>query len=126
MSIFEGINKVIKQLSPMKSSITLFHYIDEDIKIDIVARFDGDNLIIDGYDIGKRVEEAWGDSDYEYIMTIPACNLPQLYRLLDVEVGDRRALLETLAIRFNGNKCFSALGEFLDKNSIEHDTFTWT
>ena len=103
MSIFEGINKVIKQLSPMKSSITLFHYIDEDIKIDIVARFDGDNLIIDGYDIGKRVEEAWGDSDYEYVMTIPAESLPTLYGLLGVKVGDRTALLNALSKRFHGN-----------------------
>ena len=47
----------------MKKSITLYHLEREDIKIDIVARFDKGDLIIDGYDIGKTVEEAWGDRD---------------------------------------------------------------
>lgn len=109
----------------MKESITLYHLHREDIKIDIVARFEKDKLIIDGYDIGKTVEEAWGDSDYEYVMTIPASSLPPLYRLLGVEVGDRKRLLGALAKRFHGNKCFSSLGDFLDQNGIEHETFTW-
>ena len=109
----------------MKKSITLYHLEREDIKIDIVARFEKDKLVIDGYDIGKTVEEIWGDSDYEYIMTIPAKNLPPLYRLLGVEGDDRKTFLEALAKRFHGNKCFSALGGFLDQNGIEHETFTW-
>jgi len=109
----------------MKESITLYHLEREDIKIDIVARFEKNKLIIDGYDIGKTVEEAWGDSDYEYVMTIPASSLPEIYRLLDVEVGDRRRLLEALAERFQGNHCFSAIGDFLEKNNIEHESFTW-
>lgn len=109
----------------MKESITLYHLEREDIKIDIVARFAEGKLIIDGYDIGKTVKEAWGDSDYEYIMTIPATSLPVLYRVLGVKVGDRKRLLKALAKRFNGNKCFSALGDFLDQNGIAHDTFTW-
>ena len=109
----------------MKESITLYHLEREDIKVNIVARFEKDRLIIDGYDIGKTVDEAWGDSDYEYIMTIPAKRLPRLYGLLGVEEGDRKTLLDTLAKRFHGNKCFSAIGNFLDQNSIEHETFTW-
>ncbi len=110
----------------MKESITLFYLENENIKINIVARFEEDKLIIDGYDIGKRVEEAWGDSDYEYVMTIPAKSVPPLYGLLGVEVGDREMLLEVLAERFRGNRCFSAIGDFLDQNNIEHETFTWT
>jgi hypothetical protein len=110
----------------MKESITLYHVEREDIKIDIVARFDKNKLIIDGYDIGRTTEEYWGDSDYEYVMTIPASSLPPLYGLLNVEVGDRRRLLKTLAKRFHGNHCYSAIGEFLEKNNIKHEGFTWT
>ncbi len=109
----------------MKDSTTLYHLESEGIKIDIVARFEEDKPIIDGYDIGKSVEEAWGDSDYEYVITIPARSLPPLYGLLAVEAGDREKLLEALVKRFHGNKCFSAIGDFLDQNSIEHETFTW-
>ncbi len=119
--------KFIKKLfsGQINYSRTLYHLKREDIKIDIVARFDGDELVIDGYDIGKTVGEAWGDSDYEYIMTIPATSVAPLYGLLDVEGGDRRKLLKALAKRFHGNKCFSAIGDFLDQNGIKHKTFTW-
>lgn len=109
----------------MKESITLYHLERDDIKIDIVARFEEENLVIDGYDIGKTVEEAWGDSDYEYMITIPASSLPLLYRVLEVEVGDRKALLKVLAKRFHGNFCFSAIGDFLDEKNIEHNTSRW-
>ncbi len=126
MRMLAGIIKAVKQLTPVGNSITLFHFKNENIKIDIVARFDEDELLIDGYDIGKTVEEAWGDSDYEYIMTIPATSVASLYGLLDVEAGNRKKLLKALAKRFHGNKCFSAIGDFLDQNSIEHETFTWT
>ena len=44
-------------------SITLYHLKRKDIKINIVARFEEDKLIIDGYDIGKTEVEAGGDSD---------------------------------------------------------------
>jgi len=107
-------------------SITLYNLKREDIKINIVARFEDNNLIIDGYDIGKTVEEAWGDSDYEYVMTIPAKNLPPLYRLLSVKEGDRKGLLKTLKKRYHENNCFSAIGKLLDENNIKHKTFTWT
>jgi len=110
----------------MTESVTLYHLETEDITIDIVARFEKDKLIIDGYDIGKTVEEFWGDSDYEYIMTVPSSSLPPLYGLLNIQAGDRKGLLEAIAKRFHGNKCFSAIGDFLDQNSIEHETFTWT
>ncbi|UCD32545.1 MAG: hypothetical protein JSV38_01185 [Desulfobacterales bacterium] len=113
-------------LHAKRKSITLYHLKREDIKINIVARFEGDELIIDGYDIGKTVKEAWGDSDYEYVMTIPAKSLPPLYGLLGVKVGNRKALLKALAKRFHGNKCFSDIGGFLDQNDIEHKIFTWT
>ena len=125
MSILAGIIKAVKLLIPMRNSITLFHFQDEDIKIDIVARFDGDKLVIDGYDIGKRVEELLGDSDYEYIMTIPATSVASLYGLLDVEAGNRKKLLKALAKRFHGNECFSAIGDLLEENNIEYDRFTW-
>lgn len=125
MSMLAGIIKGLKLLRPMGNSITLFHFQDEDIKIDIVVRFDGDELVIDGYDIGKRVGEVFGDSDYEYVMTIPAASVASLYKLLDVEAGNRRKLLKTLAKRFQGNQCFSTIEDFLEENSIKYNRFTW-
>lgn len=109
----------------MKKSITLYHLDRDDIRIDIKAYFEAEKLIIDGYDIGKTVEEAWGDSDYEYGMTIPGEGVDALYGLLNVEAGNRRGLLKALAERFHGNECFSQIGDFLDQNGIEHATSRW-
>lgn len=121
--MFEFIKKFFSE--HIDCSKTLFHLDGEAITIDIVARFDEDELIIDGYDIGKTVEEVWGHSDYEYMTTIPPAGVVALCELLDVEAGDRKKLLNALAKRFHGNKCFSSIGDFLDKNNIDHKTFTW-
>jgi len=126
MSILGGIIKAVKLLTPMGNSITLFHFRGEDFKIDIIARFDEDTLIIDGCDSGKRVEEALGDSDYEYLMRIPAASVASLYGLLDVEAGNRKKLLKGLAKRFRGKGCYSAIGDLLKENNVDHDRFTWT
>ena len=109
----------------MNESLTLYHLKREDIEINIVARFEKDKLIIDGYDIGKNVQAVWGDSDYEYTITLPATSLPPLYALLGVASGDHQALLEAVAKRFNGNQCFSAIGEFLNQNQIQYESFSW-
>ena len=38
-------------------SVTLFELKNEGIRINISAYFEGDVLVVDGYDIGKTVEE---------------------------------------------------------------------
>lgn len=53
----------------------MFEFADEGIHITITARFENEDLIVEGYDIGKTVEAAWGDSDYEYITTIRGRNM---------------------------------------------------
>lgn len=110
----------------MRQSITLYHLEREDIKVDIVARFARDKLVIDGYDIGRTVEEVWGDSDYEYVLTLPAESVARLYALLGVAAGDRRALLKALEARFGGHRCFSAIREWLDEHDVPYESFTWT
>ena len=65
------------------------------------------------------------DSDYEYVITVPAAGLPPLYALLNVKVDDREGLLRAIAKRFHGNRCWSKFGEFLAENNIDHDSFTW-
>jgi hypothetical protein len=109
----------------MNYSVTLYHSENADIKVDIEARFDGDTLIIDGYDIGKRVEEYWGDSDYEYTLTIPPESVQQLYNLMNVWHGDKQSLLQELAKRYQTNTCFSEIRKLLDDNAIQCEGFSW-
>lgn len=109
----------------MSVSVKLFHFESDDIKIDIEARFEGEALVIDGYDVGKRVEEFWGSSDYEYTVTIQPEGVATLYHLLGVVENDQQALLNEIAKRYNTNSCYSQFREFLDQHQIPNSGFSW-
>jgi hypothetical protein len=105
---------------------TLFQYADSGISINIEAFFDGEKLVIEGYDIGKKVEEVWGDSDYEYITTIPENEVKKLYALMEVNYGDKYGLIQAIANKYNTNTCYSQFNDFLSKNDIKSEGFSWT
>lgn len=106
--------------------ITLYHYESPDIKVTIEAYFQGDMLMVEGYDIGKKVEEILGDSDYEYVTGVKPEELFKLYALLNVPEGDREKLLYAIAEKFNGNYCYSQFQAFLNENGIKAEAFSWT
>jgi len=99
---------------------------NENISIDIQAYFQGEDLVIEGYDIGKTVDEWWGDSDYEYTTTVPGTEVQKLYPLLNVAPGDKEGLLTSIANKFNTNSCYSEFNDFLQKNGIRSEGFSWT
>lgn len=103
-------------------SVQLYHSKSEDIKIDISAYFEGSRLVIDGYDIGKRVKEYWGDSDYEYVVKIPLEGVEFLCRHLQIGMGHQQALAKT----YNTNFCYSEIRQLMTENNIECEGFTWT
>jgi hypothetical protein len=105
--------------------ITLYHEEREDIRIDIVAYFENDVLVIDGYDIGKTVEKYWGDSDYEYVMRISPAGVDQLYAHFSIP-PDKDQLLTVLAARYSGNRCFSELESLVEELKLPHESFKWT
>jgi hypothetical protein len=107
------------------SKVTLYHYKDPDIKITIEAYFNGEWLIIEGYDIGIRVEEAWGDSDYEYAIGVNQEGLRKLYPLMNVPIGDKDGLLNAIVTKYNTNTCYSEFIDFLNKNEINAEGFSW-
>ena len=90
--------------------VLLFSFQTDQIKITIEAYFDDqENLVIDGYDIGKTVEEAWGDSDYEYITTIRPDEVKKLYAVLNIPLGSKNELLSFLQAHYNTNTCYSGI-----------------
>ncbi len=107
-------------------SISLYQFKSDEIKISVDARFDGDQLIIEGYDIGKRVEAYWGDSDYEYTMTIPVEGVNFLFQYFKIEPREKELLLVALAKRFNTNSCYSDIAKLLDENHIKYEGFSWS
>jgi hypothetical protein len=107
------------------NKITLFQLKSPSINIYIEAYFDDGKLVIEGQDIGKTVKEAWGDSDYEYSVTIPRHEVIKLYSLFQVKEGDKEGLLKAIAEKYNTNTCYSEFRDLLEKNGIESDGFTW-
>ena len=109
----------------MLNEITLFHLVREDIKIDIVARFENEVLVIDGYDTGKTVEAYYGRSDYEYTTTIPENGVDILYTHFGILNKDKGALLHALAAKYNSNTCYSEIQDLLVKLNIHAKGFRW-
>jgi hypothetical protein len=106
--------------------VTLFHLELEDIKIDMKLYFNEKNqLIFDGYDIGKSVEAAFGDSDYEYQHTVDPEEMHKFYPLFDLVVGDRAALLQALKARFSVNEAYTLFADFMKNNDIQFTSFVW-
>lgn len=106
--------------------VTLFKFESNGIQITMELYFNEQNqLYFDGYDIGKTVESAWGDSDYEYSYTIDPKEVKKLYKIYGLNGGEQSVLLNTLKEHFNGNKAYSKFGEFMDENEIEYSSSTW-
>ena len=115
-----------KKLIANMDRILLFSLKTNDIKVTVEVYFDGTgNLVIDGYDIGKKVEDYWGDSDYEYTSTIGPDEVQKLYALFQLKDGSQQELLLALQARFNTNTCYSELQSFLEKNKIKYEGFSW-
>jgi hypothetical protein len=106
--------------------VTLFHFESEDIKIDIIARFEGEALVIDGFDMGKRVAEYWGGSDYEYNMKIGAAGVEILCTNFGVPQGEKQQLLDFLAAQYNTNTCYSQLEDLFTALGIQRESLKWS
>ena len=105
--------------------VMLFYNETPKIKITVEAFFNGESLTVEGYDIGDSVEEYWGDSDYEYSITIFQGEIPKLFAALDVVQNQKMQLLESIARNFNTNSCFSEFEDFLTRHQIAFQRFTW-
>ena len=106
--------------------VTLFYLERPDIKISMQIYFtEKGQLYFDGHDIGKAVENAWGDSDYEYLYSIEPEEVHKFYQLFNVPDEDKSALLQEIKNRFNVNKAYSLFGEFMRVNNIIFSRFTY-
>ena len=97
-----------------------------DIRISMEMYFNKEGqLIFDGCDIGKTVDDCWGDSDYEYTYTIAPVEVEKFYPIFNLKVGDKTGLLHSIQNNFSINEAYSLFGEFMDKNNIIYDSFTY-
>ena len=109
----------------MEHKKKLFSIDNENIRVMINLGFDGEDLKLDGYDIGKSVSDMWGDSDYEYSITISAAELPRLYELNRVPFGNKKKLISVLAKFLSDNKAYSLFHDYLKENNIPFTCFSY-
>ena len=106
--------------------VLLFSMDTDTIKVTIEMYFnEAGNLILEGYDIGKSVEEYWGDSDYEYSATVASEEVDKLYLLLGLTTGSRTELLSYFQEHYHANDCYSKIREFFTTHNIQHEGFSW-
>ncbi|MDC8004830.1 hypothetical protein POV27_12270 [Aureisphaera galaxeae] len=106
--------------------ITLYEFESPSIKISMEIYFNENNqLIFDGYDIGETVKDLMGDSDYEYYYTIEFEEVKKIAALLGADINDKMAILLAIEKHFNGNDAYSKFGNFMKKNNIIYEQFTW-
>ena len=109
----------------MEHQKRLFSIDNENIRVTINLGFDGEDLKLDGYDIGKTVSDMWGDSDYEYSITVSAVELPRLYELNQVPFGNKKKLISVLAKFLSDNKAYSLFHDYLKENNIPFTCFSY-
>lgn len=109
----------------MKHKKKLFSIDNVNIRVMINLGFDGEELKLDGYDIGKSVSDMWGDSDYEYSITVSEGELPRLYELNQVPFGNKKKLISVLAKFLSDNKAFTLFHDYLKENNIPFTCFSY-
>ena len=103
--------------------VNLYKLEKDNISVTVDAYFDEGALVVEGYDIGSKVKELLGDSDYEYSVTVTKEEVGKVYSALNIEGGDKKKLLEEIQKRFKGNSAFRDFGDWLDSKSITAEVF---
>jgi hypothetical protein len=107
--------------------VTLFYLENSNIKISMQIYFnEKDQLYFDGYDIGKSVEAAWGNSNHEYIYSIEPEEVNKFYPIFNLTNGDKSGLLQAIKKEFSVNKAYTLFGEFMLAHNIKYGCFTWS
>ena len=92
----------------------------------VVITDEGD-LILDGCDSGPAVLEHFGESDYEYAVTVKADNLAKLFDLLkgSPQEYSQSKLLILVRKMFSHEHGFSEFKTLMEENHIDFDSWSF-
>lgn len=108
-----------------KKPYILFEQNSPNFKTKIELYFDKEgNFVMDGYDIGKGVNELLGDSDYEYQITVACKDVPLVYKLFNVSNNSSENLFEVIKTHYSKETGFSEFRSYLESNNIVHRFFS--
>jgi hypothetical protein len=79
MEVFHIVSNKTSKVKP----VSLIKSDSKEISISLTATINSDGaLVLEGQDLGPRVKAYWGDSDYEYWVTVPSARKPIVLRQL--------------------------------------------
>ena len=84
---------------------------------------DQGDLVFAGQDLGKAVEEFFGESEYEWFWTVRMAALPALAAALAATLSKPDDLLLAVQQRFSGNNA-AEIGPFLEQHQIPCDKYS--
>ena len=84
------------------------------VEVHVRADLKDGELTLAGQDLGPYVEEAWGDSDYEYWYHLDRKNTEKLFSIIQGEDDPKTALLR----EFSGEGGCRALREICEKKGL--------
>lgn len=115
-----------KNASLTLEKINLFTLDSPKIKISMDIYFNEKHqLIFEGYDVGKTVEDLIGDLDYEYFYIIEWDEVKKLMSLLNINSKDKLTILKGIKERFQGNDAYSKFGNFMRAHQIIFQQMIW-
>ena len=101
-----------------KQNIMLCEQKGTNVSIYVDASLHDCELTISGQDIGQATEEFWGDSDYEYWLTLPPTSAEKFFKLICANSPGEDPL-DVLQKKFHGTGAFSGIRAFCARNGIE-------
>lgn len=101
--------------------LVLCNYRDEKIDIYVTASLTEGILRISGDDIGEKVQEIWGDDDYEYWYELDAKATKKLLKIIKAGPDPRDAVLR----EFCGVDGCRRFREICDVNKIKYRFFSY-
>lgn len=106
-----------------KQKVTLCEVELERVSIYVDASLVDGELHISGQDIGEAAEEFWGDSDYEYWLTIPEKDTRKFFKLICADSPGKDPLT-VLQKKFHGESAFRSISAFCKRHGIKAEFFS--
>lgn len=103
------------------ANLVLCNYRDDRIWINVRASLMKGSLELAGHDLGEKVEEFWGDDDYEYWYRLDAKGTKKILRLIHGIWNPSDALRR----EFSGPDGCRKFRELCDKNGIRYGFYSY-
>ncbi len=93
----------------------------EGIRITVWAEIRDGSLTVSGQDLGKRLEDLFGEGEYEYFYSFDRENTARLIALLTDGGPDLKG---ELIQRFSGNEGCARLRQFCEENDLTYSFYS--